>query len=169
MRSDLLSSFHEFQRVLVLCPFCGEIHRLSELKLSYRGRVKRTWIDALRQKEEQMDCAEERFEEQRDEIREKAQEKGYKQVPKLLKKCTPVVCAHGYYPQDLKALFDPVDFVIFDGLKRKEKVKQVVFFDGPAHNKQRERIQKSIKRVLKKGNYRWSTVKLDENGRITVH
>jgi len=166
MRSDLLSSFHAFHRVLVLCPHCGEIYRLSELKLSYRGRVKRTWIDALWEKEEQMDRAEERFEEKRDEIRAKAQEKGYKQVPKLLRKCTPVVCAHGYYPQDLKALFDPVDFVIFDGLKQKEKVTQVVFFDGPAHDKQRERIQKSIKKVIRKGNYEWETVKLDENGKL---
>ena len=139
---------------------------MSELKLSYRGRVKRTWIDALWEKEEQMDRAEERFEEKRDEIRAKAQEKGYKQVPKLLRKCTPVVCAHGYYPQDLKALFDPVDFVIFDGLKQKEKVTQVVFFDGPAHDKQRERIQKSIKKVIRKGNYEWETVKLDENGKL---
>jgi len=128
--------------------------------------VKRTWIDALWEKEEQMDRAEERFEEKRDDIRAKAQEKGYRQVPKLLKKCVPVICAHGYYPQDLKALFDPVDFVIFDGLKRKEKVKQVVFFDGPAHDKERERIQKSIKRVLKKGNYEWQTVRLDEEGRV---
>jgi predicted Holliday junction resolvase-like endonuclease len=128
--------------------------------------VRRTWIDTLREREDSVVRAEERFEERRDEIREKAWEKGYKQVPKLLKKCTPVICAHGYYPQDLKALFDPVDFVIFDGMNQKEKVKQVVFFDGPAHDRRREIIQKSMRKALKKGNYQWHTVRLDEAGRV---
>jgi predicted Holliday junction resolvase-like endonuclease len=161
MKSALISSFHEFQNVLVVCPECNGIHRLSELKLSYRGRVKRTWFDEIRDLETKLDTATQRLKDKRDEIKAQAQERGRKQMPKLLKRCLPAVCAHGYYPQDLTALFDPVDFVVFDGMNLKEQVKRVVLFDGPAHDKLREKIQRSIRKVIEKGNYEWLTVKID--------
>jgi predicted Holliday junction resolvase-like endonuclease len=166
VKNELISSFHDFQKILVICPACKQIHRLSELKLSYRGRAKRTWLDKLRDETEKVERAEEHFEEQRDEIKMKAQEKGRRQLPGLLKKCVPVICAHGYYPQDLKAIFDPIDFVIFDGMNLKERVKRIVLFDGPAHDNKREKVQNSIKKVINKGNYEWHTVKLDDTGRI---
>ena len=40
----------------------------------------------------------------------------------------------------------------------------VVIFDGPANDKRREKAQESIKGVIRRGNYDWQTVKLDENG-----
>ncbi len=166
MKPGILSDFQEFQKILVVCPECGKVFRLSELRLSYRGKTKRSWLDDLRDKERKIERAEESLEEKWDEIRQRAQEKGRKQLPKLLKKCVAVICAHGYYPQDLKALFDPIDFVIFDGMNLKEDVKRVVLFDGPAHNELRKKVQTSIQKVIKKGNYVWQTVKLDEMGRI---
>ncbi len=99
MKPGILSVFQEFQKILVICPECGEVFRLSEMKLSYRGKVKRTWLDDLRNEEKKVERAEELLEEKWDEIRRKAQEKGRRQLPKLLKKCVPVICAHGYYPQ----------------------------------------------------------------------
>lgn len=166
MKQGFLSDFHDFQKILVICPDCGEIYRLSELKLFYRGKVKHTWFDNLRAKEQKVEKMEEKFEEEREKIKEEAQEKGRKQLPKLLRKCLPVICDHGYYPQDVKTLFDPIDFVVFDGMNLKKNVKRVVLFDGPPCDKRREKIQTSIKNAIKKGNYDWHTVKLDENGKI---
>lgn len=166
MKAGVLDAFHDFQKVLVLCPVCGEVHRLSELKLSYRGRVKRTWLDALRSEERKIDQAEERYDAQQEAIKQRAREAGQRQVPKILKRCVPAICSRGYYPQDLKALFDPIDFVIFDGMNQKEKIKQVVLFDGPADSKRRSHAQNSIRNVLKKGNYEWKTIKLDSEGKI---
>lgn len=168
MKAGLLSEFQNFQKILVICPDCKEVYRLSELKLFYRGKVKRSWLDNLRAKEIKVERMEQLLDEKWDTIRQKAQEKGRKQLPRLLRKCMPVVCSHGYYPQDLKALFDPIDFVIFDGMNLKQNVKRVVLFDGPACDKRREKTQASIKKALNKGNYDWHTVKLDENGKIIV-
>lgn len=168
MKPGFLSDFHEFQNILVVCPGCGEIYRLSELKIFYRGKVKHTWLDNLRAKEQKVERMEEKLEEEREQIKAEAQEKGRKQLPKLLRKCLPVICAHGYYPQDVKALFDPIDFVVFDGMNLKQKVKQVVLFDGPPADKRREKIQTYIKAAIKKGNYDWHTVKLDDEGRIAT-
>lgn len=168
MKAGFLSDFHEFQNILVICPECGEIYRLSELKLFYRGKVKHTWLDNLRTKEQKVERMEEKLEEEREQIKAQAQEKGRKQLPRLLRKCLPAICAHGYYPQDVKALFDPIDFVVFDGMNLKQNVRRVVLFDGPTADKRREKIQTSIKNVIKKGNYDWQTVKLDDEGRIAI-
>lgn len=166
MKASLLSDFQDFQKILVICPDCKEIYRLSELKLFYRGKVKRSWLDNLRNKKSKVERMEQLLDEKWDEIRQKAQEKGRKQLPKLLRKCVPVICSRGYYPQDLKAILDPIDFVIFDGMNLKQNVKRVVLFNGPAYDKRREKIQTSIKKAIKKGNYDWHTVNLDEKGRI---
>jgi predicted Holliday junction resolvase-like endonuclease len=165
MSKNLIKSFQQFQNILVLCPNCGRIHRLSEIKLSYRGKPRKTWLDKLEKREEKQTRAEERFQENIGEIKARAQEKGWKQMekqlPKILKKCAPVICGHGYFPQDVKALFDPVDFVVFDGMNQKEMVKKVVLFDGPAEDKRREKAQESIQKVIRKGNFEWETVNLD--------
>lgn len=170
MKSKHLTIFKDFQTVLIVCPECGEIHRLSELSLSYRGRVRHTWLDRLREEEIKIIRAEDRFEEKRSEIRAVAQKKAYKkasrQIPKLLKKCVPVIASHGYYPQDIKTLFDPVDFVVFDGMNKRDEVKKVILFDGPAHNRTREKTQKTIRTTIRKGNYEWHTVRIDEQGQI---
>ena len=166
MKSELLASFHDFQRVLILCPKCGQIHRLSDMKLSYRGKPKITWLDKLWSDMRAIERAEERFEEKREELKEKVREQAQRQIPTMLRKCVPTVCKHGYYPKDLKTMFDPIDFVIFDGMNQKDQVKKVVFFDGPAHDKRREKAQNSIKKMIKKGNYDWHTVRLGGDGKI---
>ncbi|MGQ9465974.1 MAG: Holliday junction resolvase-like protein [bacterium] len=166
MKNDLLSEFQNFQKILVICPECKEVYRLSELKLFYRGKAKRSWLDDLRTRERKIERMEELLKEKWDAIRQKAQDKGRKQLPKLLRRCVPIICTHGYYPQDLKPLFDPIDFVVFDGMNLKQKVKRVVLFDGPAYDKRREKIQKSIKKIIKKGYYNWHTVRLDQQGYI---
>jgi predicted Holliday junction resolvase-like endonuclease len=166
VKTRVLATFQDLQRILVVCPRCGGIHRLSELKLSYRAKPKRTWLDELRDKVRRMDLAEERFEEQKSELRGRAQEKGRRQLPSMLKKCVPGISRLGYYPQDLKPMFDPVDFVVFDGMTQRDSVRKLVLLDGPPRDKRRERIQNSLRRVLKLGSYEWRTVRLGADGRV---
>jgi predicted Holliday junction resolvase-like endonuclease len=168
MRTPILAAFQDFQRILVVCPRCGGIHRLSELKLSYRAKPKRTWLDELRDKERRMGLAEERFEEQKAELRQRAQEKGRRHLPSMLRKCVPAVSRLGYYPQDLKPMFDPIDFVVFDGMTLRDSVRRLVLLDGPPCDKRRERIQDSVRRVLKSGNYEWRTVRLGTDGKVAT-
>lgn len=166
MKSDLINSFQQFQNILVICPECGVIHRLSDLKLSYRGRVKRTWLDDLREMEFKMQKKEEKFQSEREAIKAKEKEKHQKKIPQMIKKCIPFISSKGYYPQDLKTIFDPIDFVIFDGMTLKDDVEKVVFLDGPAKTKKRENTQNSMQQAIKKGNYDWRLVRLSNDGKI---
>lgn len=166
MNKSMFLNFQEFQKIIVICPICGDFHRLSELKLFYKGKAERSWLDDLRDKERRIERLEEKLEAEREEIKERAQEKARRKLPKLLKKKVPLIAKKGYFPQDVKALFDPIDFVVFDGMNEKDNVRRVVFLDGPAQNRIRERVQISIKKIIKAGNFEWRTIKISEDGEI---
>jgi predicted Holliday junction resolvase-like endonuclease len=166
VKPPIVAVFEDFRNILGVCPCCGEVFRLSDLQLSYRGTPRRTWLDALEAAEDRQERAEERFEEREGAIRAAAQERGRRQLPKLLRKAEPIFSVRGYYPQDAKALFDPVDFIIFHGMNREKDVKRVVLFDGPPGDKARERVQRSVRRALRAGNVSWRTVRLSKDGKI---
>lgn len=167
MKAPVLEAFQDFQRIMVVCPKCGGIHRLSEMSLSYRARPKPTWLDTLRRKEQKVTKAEERFEQKKEAMKEAARERGRRKIPALLKKCVPGICRLGYYPQDVKAMFDPVDFIVFDGMSRQPSVRRLVLLDGPPDNRRRERIQRSLQKVVKQGNYEWRTIRLSDDGQMS--
>jgi predicted Holliday junction resolvase-like endonuclease len=84
----------------------------------------------------------------------------------LLREAEPVFACRGYFAHDVKPLFDPVDYIIFDGMNAPSAVTRIVLFDGPALGDARERVQRSIQGALEAGNYEWKTVRMGKDGRI---
>lgn len=166
MKPPLVRALEDFRNILGVCPHCGEVFRLTDIAISYHGRPRRSWLDSLEEDESRVARAEERFQEKLGAIREEARERGRRQLPRLLRKAEPIFSCRGYFPQDAKALFDPVDFLIFDGMNRRARVDRVVLFDGPADSRARERVQRSIERAVRAGNYGWDTIRLGKDGRI---
>jgi predicted Holliday junction resolvase-like endonuclease len=166
MKAPLVAVLQDFRNILGVCPHCGELFRLTDIQISYHAKPRHTWLDELEAHQERIQRAEERFEEREEAIRESARERGRRQLPRLLRKADPVFSGRGYFPQDVKPLFDPIDFVIFDGMNRKGHVKRVVLFDGPPDDRPREKIQRSITRAIRAGNYEWKTVRMDKDGGI---
>jgi hypothetical protein len=166
VKSWLVATFQDFRRILGVCPCCGDLFRLSDLRLSYRAPPKTTWLDDLEVAETRQQRAEDRFAEEEIEIRRLARERGRRELPRLLREAEPVFACRGYWPQDVKPLFDPVAYVIFAGLNAATSVTRVVLFDGPALSTVRDRVQRSIQRTLAASNYEWRTVRMGKNGRI---
>jgi predicted Holliday junction resolvase-like endonuclease len=144
-----------------LCPLCGEIFRLSDIKISYRRKFPVDWYDELLAEEEKIAERESKLEEKLEGIREKATEHARRVLlPKLLRKVDPLFTSLGYFPQDVKAIFDPIDFVVFDGMNRAEKVKRVVFMDQQTENREQRMIQKSMEKTIEKERYEWETIRI---------
>jgi predicted Holliday junction resolvase-like endonuclease len=118
--------------------------------------------------EERLERAEARFECEEERIRETARERGRRQLPRLLKKAEPMFASHGYFAQDAKPLFDPIDYVIFSGLNRSSFTNNIVMFDGPALSPGRRKVQRSIQRAIEVGKCKWRTVRMGKDGRIQV-
>ena len=166
MKSPLVATLQDFRRVLGVCPCCGEIFRLTDQLIAYRAKPSATWLDRLEADEERQQRAGDEFAEDERPIRELAKERGRQALPRLLREAEPVFGCRGYFAHDVTPLFDPVDYIIFDGMNASSAVTRLVLFDGPPLGHARKRVQRSIQRALEAGNYEWKTVRMGKDGRI---
>jgi predicted Holliday junction resolvase-like endonuclease len=156
----LVQAFQEMKRIHGFCPCCGELFRLSEATLFTKGAPPRTPFDEAERAEEKVQRAIERFDGREAEIRERATELGKKLARRKLRKIAGYFTERGLDPQDVKALFDPVDYVAFPGLHG-ERVSRVELIDRPATTARKEKVQATIRRTLRAGNVEWRTWRID--------
>lgn len=164
--NELLDVFQSFRKVLCFCPCCGEIVRMSDLHLKYSGKAPKTWLDKHELKLLALQEEERLFEDKESEMREKAIERGRNKVPLMVRRC---LCSEfnnlEYDPYDIKAIMDPVDFVVFDGLNRGKEVENVTFLSRNPNTLMRT-VTDSIKITIAKGNYDWKVARITTTGKV---
>ncbi|MDR7400571.1 MAG: Holliday junction resolvase-like protein, partial [Armatimonadota bacterium] len=131
----LVVALRELQSVLCICPCCGELFRLSEARLFYASPPRRTWFDDLQREKERLQRAEDRFEEERQKLGEMSRQSVERKLRRALRERDPVLTPRGYYPKDARPLLDPVDFVVFDGMNLRGRVREVVLLDHVAEDR----------------------------------
>lgn len=148
------------ERVSAECPCCGERVALKDAGLFY--------LDEFTPEAEKL------FKQRQAEIRERAVElkareasigKVSKAVAKstniglILERLAPALKAFRFLRNDCRSLFDPLDYVIFEGLSVKRLVSRILFIDiktGAARLKAR---QKEIKSVVDSKRLSWHIYK----------
>lgn len=163
MLEDIIIS----RTVLCVCPCCGEIQRLSDLRLRYMGKTPRTWVDDFEKKVLSLQKKEEGFEEKEDELREKAREGGRKLAEKaIMKLVNPGLNRLGLNPFDVKAILHPVDYVAFVGMDKKEKIDEVLFLAGK--DKELASLREGIRKSIDKKAYNWQVIRIKEDGAMEL-
>jgi predicted Holliday junction resolvase-like endonuclease len=163
---ELVEAFQSFRKILCVCPCCGEIVRVSDLHLQYKGKVAKTWLDNYELNLVSLRAKEEEFDEKEDELREKSIERGRNKVPLMIRKC---MCSDfktlKYDPYDMKAVMHPVDFVVFDGLNQGKEVRDITFLTRTPNPIMRPVID-SLKDTVRKGNYDWKIARITISGKV---
>ncbi len=72
---------------------------------------------------------------------------------------------HKLNPDDAKVIFHPIDYVVFDGMK-KESIKNIILLDGEEKRTDHRILQKSIEKAVERENYEWQTLRVQEDGKI---
>src|SRR5438046_1595160 len=119
MSADIRTTFRELGHILGVCPCCGNMFYLSETRPYLSGKQPRSIVDQLRAAERRLECQEERLDLIESALREKAAAAGLRTAKRLLKKIDPVFSGAGYDPHDVKVIFDPVTYVVFNGMSRR--------------------------------------------------
>jgi hypothetical protein len=163
MALDLAGVFEELNAILVICPCCGDVFRLSEGRPYIVGRKPATPFDPIAAERRQVTAAEERFEAREGAIRLKAKEAGRKLARRALKKIDPVFTGRQLDTQDVKVLFDPVEYVVFDGLARGE-CRRVLFLAETPSTKASSTAIDSLAETLRKGNYEFGILRVGKDG-----
>ena len=143
--------------------------RFSDIGLQYGGKTPKTWLDDYELKVSSLDKKEQKFEEKEGEMRDKATEKGRKQVPIIIKKSFDKDLAKLHFnPYDIKALWHPIDFVVFDGLNEKNQVNDIVFLSKETKSKDINKIRKTIKKTINKEQYEWKIARVSTHGKVKI-
>jgi len=164
--NELLATFQSFRRVLCICPHCGDLVRLSDLRLKYRGVAPRTWLDTYQSKLTRIQNREELFGEKEQQLRDEAAERGRRKVPRIIRKSLSAEFAKlKYDPYDIKAILHPVDYVVFDGLNDSD-LDGIVFLSREAADAALTQIHKSVKVTVDKERYHWRVARVSIDGKI---
>jgi len=65
-------------------------------------------------------------------------------------------------------IFHPIDYVVFNGMKKRDSIRNIVLLDRQEKGKSHRSLQRSIERVVAHENYEWQTLRVKEDGKIKV-
>lgn len=165
MTNNQLIQFFQLQRqIFGVCPHSGNVFRLSDCQIYVKKKPEPDWLQQIEATQERINRASQNLDEKEDEIREKAREVGRKEADRLVRKIDKIFQPLKLNPDDSKVIFHPVDFIVFNGMKSGQ-MKNLILMDK-AKGSNDKRLQKSIQKVVEKGNYEWITLRVEDNGNI---
>lgn len=164
------------QELLGICPCCGEIFRLVEAKFSFPQSAPRSCDylemakleDRVSREDERVSNAEERFA-----VKLKMQKAGYvqagrKRAKQKLKKIDPTFSGNDIDPQDVKVIFNPVEYIIFHGLNSEHGTRSVEFVSRKPENRADEKLARSMDHVIRNGNIEFETLHMKDDGGFEI-
>ncbi len=161
--SDLSLFLRESRHIFSVCPECGSVNRLSDLQLARKGRYMPDWLDRLEAQLIRWENRESDLEQRQSELRQAAKRKAERrELPKLLRKVSPAFTRWKIDPRDVRAIFDPVEFVVFDGMNSDRGVNRVAL----VRMEPRDRIVRSVERTIARSDVGWQTIRLHEDGTV---
>jgi predicted Holliday junction resolvase-like endonuclease len=168
MKSDILKLFTLQRQLFGVCPECNHLFRLTECKIYLKRKPISDWMDSLDLKSERLERLSEKLDEKEEELRESAREKGRREAQRVIRRIDPVFTPRKLDPDDAKVIFHPIDYVVFNGMKKGTSMRNIVLLDRQEKGKSHRSLQRSIERVVERENYEWQTMRVQEDGKIKV-
>jgi len=161
-RKDTIAQLQSDPRIYGECSSCGEGFPLKRAVLFYAddplpARAQRL----LQERRETLEIGHRDLREQRRKARERS-ERGAISVNlgKILEKIAPVARGFQYHPRDCRALFEPIDYVVFRGLSTSGRVDSLAFVEIKTGGSSLNNHQKEIQAAVENGRVAWETYSL---------
>ena len=158
---SIIAEIKRNRRLMGTCPICNEDFRLADAALfaldDEPPERALAAIQAMRQ----------RIEERKLELANARQRmtEGAKKTAqavnlgKIIEKIAPSFPSFCYSPGDCRALFEPIDYLIFPGLVRRDRVDALIFVDVKSGRARLTNVQKSIKDRVEAGKVKFETTR----------
>jgi predicted Holliday junction resolvase-like endonuclease len=166
MSNRLATIFGQIGRIVTVCPECDNIFYLSEARPYLKGEQPRSIVDKLRAAARRLEREEERLDLVEAAVRARSQASGRKTAKALLKKIDPVFSGSGVDPQDVKVIFHPVSYIVFDGLAE-GSLREVTLLANATEDVATQRVHASIEKAISKGNFEFRTLRVDSAGQVS--
>lgn len=140
------------------CPQCGEEIHLADAGLFYLDDRTPKAEELYRERSEEVASRRRELMEARKK-KPKASEITTKavNVGKMVEQIVPSFSQFGFLTGDCRSLFDPIDYLIFEGLAAAGSVKRLVFADVKTGAAGLSARQKEIKSLIERNRVEWDT------------
>lgn len=165
--ADVLRYLSVHRRIFGVCPTSGRFFRLSDCRVFLKIGPRHDWYDELETEQLRVEQAEERFEANAEALREQKREEGRRHARLAVRKIDQIFTPRRLDPADAYTLFHPVDYVVFNGLSAREQVTSIVLLDR-LKDRRHGVMQRSIERVVERGQYEWCTIRVADDGSVKV-
>ena len=133
----------------ITCPSCAEEVALKQAGLFYSNNFSSTAADIYEQKLQELKAKRQALLKLKKDIVIRSQ-KGAKAVNIgfISEKLAPTLKSFRFHQRDCRSLFDPIDYIIFEGLHAFQKVSKIIFTDIKTGNAKLNNRQKRIKELI---------------------
>lgn len=174
--STLTKTIEGVQEILVICPCCGDIFRLVDGKLVFPKKPPKACEylslvgleNKFAREDDLLSSSEFEFDEALNAQRHQLTDQGRKQAKQSLKEIDPIFSGAGVDPQDVKVIFDPVEYVVFHGLASESGVQFIEFISRSPNSKRQEALIESISKTIKNGDVEFETLRMRNDGSFDV-
>ena len=142
--------------------------RLSDVQLRSKTKAPKTWLDDYELKENKIEEMYDKFEQEKQKIKDENTAKGRQIVQKIVKKSLDdKFLKLNFNPYDVKILNHPIDFVVFNGNFDKN-IQDVTLLTYKSPNPNMQKLQKDIEKVIIQKSYDWKTVNIFTDGQVKI-
>ena len=168
MKADMLKFFTLQRQIFGVCPCCNALFRLSDSKVFLRKKPIIDWFEKAGIRADKLSQAEERLDEKEDALRDVAREKGRRLAMRVVRKVDTVFTPRKLNPDDAKVIFHPVDYIVFNGMKDRATISNIILLDRISNHTTHRQLQKSIERCVEQEAYEWQTLRVKDDGTVTA-
>jgi len=156
-RKKLISDLKRARTLYAECPSCAGQFRLSKATLidglgPMPPDIKTLCDEKFEEYKERMDKLRARRISATEGAEKKAIEVGIGQV---VEKVVPNWKAFSFEPPDCRPLFEPIDYVVFDGMTKRQEVESIVFMDIKTGKSPLKKSQRLIREAVESGRVRY--------------
>lgn len=142
------------------CPCCGEPILLKDAGLFYLNDFSSEAKELYGQRFKELKEQEKELRERRRAIPQSSEIKSTAvNIGFILERIAPVMEEFRFDRNDCRSLFDPIDYIIFEGLRKKNSVSKILFVEIKTGGARLTEKQKEIRNLVERKRVVWDTYK----------
>ena len=150
----------EENQFYVECPCCGEPILLKNAGLFYLGNFSPEAEKLYGQKLQECKIREKEIREERKAISRRSETATTTiNIGFILERIAPTMKDFRFDRNDCRSLFDPIDYIIFEGLSKKNSVSKILFTEIKTGKARLNDHQKEIRNLVERKQVTWDTYK----------
>jgi predicted Holliday junction resolvase-like endonuclease len=127
---SLIVSLKVDRGIIGVCQQCGSSAPLAKWNLFYNDEYPKEILPTIQEIQGSVDLAKKEYDDCVAKATNLAEKKSLEvNIGKVVEKVVPALPSFPFHPCDCRTLFDPIDYVVFDGLTKNNRVEQIHFLE----------------------------------------